>query len=164
MSELRAALIGDSAHTPPLQVIEALPPELAHAHIAGAPHTIYQELWHIAFWLQITLSWIDGVPTTYPANPNDAFASESQSRAEPWDHLRGRFKRGIEQAASLTTEPATLARLIQCPSRPGAPTRIMSVQDQLVSLAAHNAYHFGRIVLMRQLLGSWPPPSGGFTW
>ena len=26
------------------------------------------------------------------------------------------------------------------------------------------AYHLGRIVLLRQLLGAWPPASGGFTW
>ena len=53
---------------------------------------------------------------------------------------------------------------VRCPSRPGAPTRIMSVRDQLISLAAHNAYHLGRIVLLRQLLQAWPPASGGFTW
>jgi len=38
------------------------------------------------------------------------------------------------------------------------------VRDQLISLASHNAYHFGRIVLLRQLMQSWPPTSGGFTW
>jgi hypothetical protein len=38
------------------------------------------------------------------------------------------------------------------------------VREQLESFAAHNAYHFGRIVLLRQMLGSWPPPSGGLTW
>ena len=38
------------------------------------------------------------------------------------------------------------------------------VRDQLISLAAHNAYHLGRIVLLRQLLQAWPPASGGFTW
>jgi hypothetical protein len=40
----------------------------------------------------------------------------------------------------------------------------MPVQEELISLAAHNAYHFGRIVLLRQLLETWPPPSGGFRW
>jgi uncharacterized damage-inducible protein DinB len=162
MSELRAALLGDSAHTPPLQIIDALPAELATAAIRGAPHTIYQELWHITFWLQITLNWIDGVPTHYPASPHDAFAGNPIT--EPWDALRARFTRLIQQAAALTTEPTALIRLIQCPSRPGAPTRTMTVEEQLISLAAHNAYHFGRLVLMRQLLGKWPPPSGGFTW
>jgi hypothetical protein len=40
----------------------------------------------------------------------------------------------------------------------------MTIHDQLVSLTAHNAYHLGRIVLLRQLQGNWPPPDGGFTW
>jgi len=41
---------------------------------------------------------------------------------------------------------------------------MMTVREQLESLVAHNAYHFGRIVLLRQLLRSWPPVSGGFSW
>jgi len=53
---------------------------------------------------------------------------------------------------------------VRCPSRPDQPTRIMTVREQLESLGAHNAYHFGRIVLLRQLKGLWPPPSGGDTW
>jgi hypothetical protein len=40
----------------------------------------------------------------------------------------------------------------------------MSVRDQLISLAAHNAYHLGRIVVLRQLQQAWPPVSGGFSW
>jgi len=40
----------------------------------------------------------------------------------------------------------------------------MTVREQLENLAGHNAYHFGRIVLLRQLGNSWPPPSGSFTW
>ena len=38
-----------------------------------------------------------------------------------------------------------------------------TVREQLESVAGHNAYHFGRMVLLRQLLGFWPPPSGGDT-
>jgi hypothetical protein len=30
----------------------------------------------------------------------------------------------------------------------------MAIREQLISLATHNAYHFGRLVLMRQLVGS----------
>jgi hypothetical protein len=41
--------------------------------------------------------------------------------------------------------------------RPGSPVRIVSVREQLESLGAHNAYHFGRIVLLRQLFRAWPP-------
>jgi hypothetical protein len=53
---------------------------------------------------------------------------------------------------------------VRCPSRPGEPVRVMTAREQLENLGAHNAYHFGRIVLLRQLLGAWPPRSGGYTW
>jgi uncharacterized damage-inducible protein DinB len=83
--------------------------------------------------------------------------------------LRGRFFQGNDEAASLVRdglvrESGRLGALIRCPSRPGAPTRTMTVREQLESLAAHNHYHFGRIVLLRQLMGAWPPPSGGYSW
>ena len=35
---------------------------------------------------------------------------------------------------------------------------------ELESLISHNAYHFGRMVFLRQLLGLWPPLSGDDTW
>jgi hypothetical protein len=47
MHELALTFIGDSAHTPASHILEALPDALAHARVAGSPHTIYQELWHI---------------------------------------------------------------------------------------------------------------------
>ena len=34
----------------------------------------------------------------------------------------------------------------------------------LGKLTGHNSYHLGQIVLLRRLLGSWSPPSGGDTW
>lgn len=34
----------------------------------------------------------------------------------------------------------------------------------LHTIASHNSYHVGQVVAVRQLLGSWPPPSGGLTW
>jgi uncharacterized damage-inducible protein DinB len=172
MNELRQALLGDSAHTPPTRITEGLSSELCHAQTAmsgsdhpsfSAPHTIYQELWHIAFWLRITLDWIEGVETPYPTSPHDAFATAAQTEAEPWEQLRQRFARDIQAAADLTSGDV-LDRSIQCPSRPGEPTRTMTVHEQLISLAAHNSYHFGRIVLLRQLHGAWPPQGGGFTW
>jgi uncharacterized damage-inducible protein DinB len=164
MNELAQALTADSAHAAPEHILEALSDELARSPVPGAPRTIYEELWHLAFWQQITLDWISGIETPYPARTSDPFPSELQSSAESWEQLCGRFLRGAEQAASIAGDLARSAEVVRCPSRPGHPVRLMSVPDQLISLAAHNAYHFGRIVLLRQLLGVWPPPSGGFSW
>ncbi len=163
-TELELAIRGDSAHTPPSHILESLPEELAHAAAAGAPHTVYQELWHITFWQQISLEWIAGIDTAFPERPEFAFPDEEQTTREPWSELCARFFRGNAKAAEMARNVDALPTEVQCPSVPGKPPRTMTVKDQLISMAAHNAYHFGRIVLLRQMLGAWPPPSGGFTW
>jgi uncharacterized damage-inducible protein DinB len=169
MNELAQALIAESYAAPPSHILEGLTDDLVHRELPNVPHPIYAELWHLAFWQQITLDWIAGIETPYPNQPSDGFPEKSHTEPsqEPWEHLRHRFLHGAEQAAAAaqeTHDAHRLDHLVRCPSRPGAPTRIMSVRDQLISLAAHNAYHLGRIVLLRQLLQAWPPPSGGFTW
>jgi uncharacterized damage-inducible protein DinB len=170
MNELAQALIAESYAASPAHILEGLTDDLAHRELPNVPHTIYAELWHLAFWQQITLDWIADTETPYPENPSAGFPPKThtgpwqESSQESWEQLRQRFLRGAEQAAAAAQETTRLDHPVRCPSRPGAPIRTMSVRDQLLSLAAHNAYHLGRIVLLRQLLQAWPPPSGGFTW
>jgi hypothetical protein len=163
MNELAQAIIGESYAAPPAHILEGLTERLVHHQPPNAPHTIYGELWHMAFWQQITLDWIAGIETPYPKHPSDGFPPNPTT--ESWVQLRRRFLHGAERAAAAAGEDTLrLDQPIRCPSRPDAPVRIMSVRDQLISLATHNAYHLGRIVVLRQLLKAWPPPSGGFTW
>lgn len=164
MNELQQVLAGDSAHTPPAQILESLGSEAANRRIASAPHTIFQELWHIAYWQQITLDWVRGTETPIPEHATAGFPSADDAAKESWDQLLNRFLSTLEEAVAIAKDANRLDVPIRCPSRPGMPVRIMTVRDQLESLGAHNAYHFGRIVLLRQMQGLWPPPSGGFTW
>ena len=164
MDELEEALRGEAAHAAPDRILEGLDDGMVHRQVAGAPHTIYQEVWHIAFWLQMSLDWIGGVETPYPARPEDAFPSKMQTEAESWERLCQRLFRGLDEAAAIARQRERFDVKVQCPSRPGVATRTMMVGEQLVSLAAHDSYHFGRIVLLRQMMGAWPPKSGGFSW
>jgi uncharacterized damage-inducible protein DinB len=164
MNELENVLAGDSAHASPEVILEGLPGDLAQRIVAGAPHTIYQELWHIAFWQQVTLDWVRGIETPFPGRPSDGFPSRADVETEDWGQLCRRFFRTNHEAAAAVRDVDLQERCVRCPSRPGEPVRTMTVREQLESLGAHNAYHFGRIVLLRQLLGAWPPPSGGYTW
>ena len=164
MNELEQVLTGDSAHTPPAIILQGLPDEAAHRAVAGAPRSIYEELWHIAFWQQITLDWVLGIETPYPVNALDGFPTVADRDGESWEQLRQRYFATSREAAAAACDASRLEVEVRCPSRPGLPVRVMTVREQLESLGAHNAYHFGRIVLLRQLLGLWPPPSGGFTW
>ncbi|MFP5234477.1 MAG: DinB family protein [Acidobacteriota bacterium] len=164
MAELEEVLAGESYAAAPGKILEALNDELAHRVPEGAPHSIYEEVWHLAFWQQISLDWIAGVETPYPASPRDGFPTVLDAERETWNELRERFLGGAAEAAAAARNTAELEKPVRCPSRPEEPVRVMSVREQLENLGAHNAYHLGRVVLLRQLLGVWPPPSGGFGW
>jgi len=162
MNELALTFIGDSAHAPPSHIVENLSEELAHAHVAGAPQSIYAEVWHAAYWQQVMLDRVRGKGAPSPEHNAMSFPDEAAARAEPWADLCTRFLRGAREAADLANCTDT-EKVVLCPA-PWNPKRKMTVREQLESFAAHNAYHLGRVVLLRQVLGSWPPPSGGLTW
>ena len=166
MNELARALIGSSAFAPAKNILQAIPESSAHEKpataVGAAPRSIYEEVWHMAFWQEISLDWVQGKPTPYPLHASEGFPVDS---SETWDDLRERFLAGTQNAAAIANDTERLDVLVACPTNPerNRPAD-MTVREQLESLAAHNAYHLGRIVLMRQLLGNWPPPDGGFTW
>ena len=164
MNELANAIIGNSAAAPADHIIEGLDEKHVHRAITNSPHTIYQELWHVTFWQQVSLDWVNGIETPIPAHAAEQFPTVAQAKAESWEQLCARFLRGANEAAAVAAETDKLEREIVCPSAEGRAPRTMTVRDQLVSLAAHNAYHLGRVVLLRQMMGAWPPPSGGFKW
>jgi hypothetical protein len=164
MSELVQALIADSYAAPPAHILEDLTEVQVHQQLPNVPHTIYAELWHLAFWQQVTLDWVAGIETPFPGRPDDGFPTSQDIASESFAALRGRFLDGAQEAAACARDTAHLDNLIRCPSRPGSPVRVMSICDQLISLVSHNAYHLGRIVVLRQLLQAWPPASGGFSW
>ena len=166
MNELARALIGSSAYAPAKNILQAVSTQAAHekpaAGAAAAPRSIYEEVWHMAFWQEISLDWVQGKPTPYPLHASEGFPVDS---SETWDDLRERFLAGTQNAAAIANDTERLDVLVACPTNPerNRPAD-MTVREQLESLAAHNAYHLGRVVLLRQLLGIWPPPDGGDSW
>jgi len=147
MNELERALISNSAAAPPAHILEDLGQELVHLKTPGAPRTIYE-----------------GIETPYPEHAAEGFPTMRDIANENWDQLRNRFFTSLIKAAEATRDTAKLQNIIHCPSAPSSPVRTMTVREQLESLTAHNAYHFGRIVLLRQLHHAWPPASGGDSW
>ena len=166
MNELARALIGSSAFAPAKNILQAIPESAAHQKpspaTGAAPRSIYEEVWHMAFWQEITLDWVQGKPTPYPIHASEGFPVDA---TEPWDELCERFLAGTQNSAAIANDTERLELTVACPTNPerNRPTD-MTVREQLESLAAHNAYHLGRIVLLRQLLNIWPPPDGGDTW
>ncbi|AWN22421.1 hypothetical protein DKM44_03540 [Deinococcus irradiatisoli] len=120
------------------------------ARPAGAPHSIYEELWHTEMWQRIVLErdaaatrlWEDDVLFPPQAAPPDL---------PSWQELVGAFLASSERAVELSQDEAWLD------TPQGADNPGFTWRDALSQLAVHNAYHLGRIVLLRQLLGCWSP-------
>jgi uncharacterized damage-inducible protein DinB len=165
MNELAKSLISTSAFAAPKSILQALPDSAAHEKPAAAAHSIpmhsiYDEVWHMAYWQDISLDWIEGKPTPVPEHASEGFPADT---TEPWEVLRDRFLAGTQNAAAISNDHDRLEVVVACPTI-GDDTRTMTIRDQLISLAAHNAYHLGRVVLLRQLMNLWPPPDGGYSW
>lgn len=115
-------------------------------------NSIYDELWHMAVWQNnIVLNdddddigdkefkkWDGDLSLRFPK-------SEPKSQQE-WDELVKSFLQGLEKALKWCESKDKLEE-----------GEGFTVKDSLYSLSIHNAYHFGKIVALRQILGLWPP-------
>jgi len=80
-----------------------------------------------------------------------------------WTAVRESFTSGLEQAAALAGQIGLLEQLVH-PAIEFPPLAGYTVRDALVHVASHNSHHLGQVIILRQLMGSWPPPSGSWTW
>lgn len=118
---------------------------------AGAPHSIYQELWHAHAVLRQSLERGRVVLESWPHAEHFPVDPEPVSQAE-WDELVRAYLAACEEAVERAKRPAWLES-----ADPGYAELGLTWRDSLEFLAVHSAYHLGRIVLLRQLLQVWPP-------
>ena len=109
---------------------------------AGASHSIYDELWHLVGYQQSIIE-----PGSVPAG-GDLYPAVAPEHEDQWHDLVRVFLTGARAATALGHAPERLAVEIE----PG-----VTLADELNSVAVHNAYHFGKIVALRQRIGAWPP-------
>lgn len=145
-------LLLSGAFAPREVLLRGLSLEQLSARPCGATHSIYQELWHVAEVLRRSLdhgrvaleSW--PLAEHFPASPSPADEDE-------WRELVTSFLAASRRAVSLSHEQGWLET-----HEPGYEELDLRWRDGLEFLAVHTAYHLGRVVLLRQLLGAWPPP------
>lgn len=162
-TELQRLLLGNAAFTPPSRILAAVPPGMRTERPGTAPHSIAEELWHLVFWQDCFLSGARREPVVYPEHAGPGWRTLDVLDDSEWTALVARFEAGLAEAGDIAGT-ARLAEQYSTLTEPGSGPGPMTLLDLLVNLAVHNAYHLGRIVQLRQMLGSWPPPGGGDTW
>jgi hypothetical protein len=148
---VKELLDGDGHYVPPARLLEDLTGQQAVTVPPGAPYSIAQVLSHMHFCQQEELAGLGcavELPFPRPAHLDDTFAPIPPGG---WPARVADFLAGLEACKKLAeAQPDAVS-----PARDDT-----SANYDLAGTALHNAYHFGQIVLLRRMLGLWPPAGG----
>jgi uncharacterized damage-inducible protein DinB len=169
-STLRELVYGKGAHVDPVACVDDISAELASRIVAGYPHSIWQIVEHMNYWMHYDLQKIAGENRPYPNKAIESWPShptpEANGRAADaaWQVTTRRFADLLARLAQLAnSDSSELSRIVPNVGSPKAP-RDSSVHAMLSQIAMHNSYHAGQIALLRRQAGAWPPERGGDTW
>ena len=156
----RELLVDTFAHIPPAQAIAALSATDAERRVPGVNHSIAEIVAHVTFWATWFCDRCDGTNA-----PMVASAATGWPPVAPgsWPDVQARFLSVLERAARIGEDEDRLGSKITPPIE-FPPLAHYTKRDALVHVATHNAHHLGQVILLRQLLGAWPPPAGSWTW
>jgi uncharacterized damage-inducible protein DinB len=147
--------------TPLERALSGVTQEQATTKSCDSPHSIADILAHLNFWQSWTLTAIRGEPKPMPAKAADGWVGLTGS----WDEFVSEFLRGLEEAKTLTNDEMLLQKPFDSESKIGWGFEKISVGEAILDvIAVHNAHHLGQIILLRRMLGTWPPEGGGSTW
>lgn len=150
------ALHGGDAHVNPHQVFEELDWTMAGETPSGCPHSIWQTLNHLIYWQEFCLALLRGENPPAPTHASDTWISTMRPRnAEEWKNAVDVFLEGLQRVAN-TIDSNLEEQVVALPGTSRA--------EIIGTVMLHNSYHLGQIVLLRRMLGTWPPTSGGDTW
>jgi uncharacterized damage-inducible protein DinB len=157
---VRELLIETLAHIPPAGGLEHLTPDDAERHVQGANHSIAEIVAHMNFWASWFCDRCEGTPTAMVTSAATGWPTVAPGT---WQDLHHQFLSTLERAAALGAESTRLAAPID-PAIEFPPLANFTIRDALVHMASHNAHHLGQVIILRQIMGLWPPPSGSYTW
>ena len=148
------ALSGKNAHVASKDVVAGLSWRLAGRRPDGAPHSVFQIVNHMTYWQEWVIRWFDGEKPRAPRHAASGWPGTTvPASAREWQQAVRRFRRGLADLARRSSAGDVLVKRGKS-----------SGLEMLQAIASHTSYHAGQIATLRQVLGSWPPPSGGLTW
>jgi uncharacterized damage-inducible protein DinB len=151
---LERALSGKGSHAATRKVLDGLDWKNAGVRPDGAPHSVFQLANHMIYWQEWVVKWLDGESPKVPKHARGSWPGRvTPASRKEWEQIVRRFLGSLDalERRSRAGDPLT---------KHGKKTHL----EMLHSIASHNSYHAGQVAFLRQLLGTWPPPSGGVTW
>ena len=148
------SLSGKGSHVATKNLFAGLDWKVVGARPKGVPHSIFQLLNHISYWQNWVVKWLDGKNPPIPKHASGGWpGSPGPKGSKEWRRAVRGFQSGLKKLDHQAREADLLVTR-------GKYTRLGMLQ----AIASHTSYHAGQVVVVRQMLGTWPPPSGGVTW
>lgn len=162
---MRELVYGKGAHVDPLACIEDISAELAARRSSGYPHSIWEIVLHMNYWMDYELRKIARETPHCPDKAIESWPPHTEAADESsWQQARQRFLDDLAQLAVLAeSDSETFDRTVHDVG-PQKNPRESTVRATLWQIIAHNSYHAGQIALLRRQAGAWPPERGGETW
>jgi uncharacterized damage-inducible protein DinB len=162
---LTELLYGKGAHAHPIACIEGLPANLASRTIDGFPHSIWQIVNHMNYWMNYELQRIAGAPREYPEHAAASWLADSAPPAESdWVQAVAQCRDLLAKSAELANS-GTQSLLREIPPAHSQQAQVSSTVGAILwQIVAHNSYHTGQIATLRRCANAWPPEAGGDTW
>jgi uncharacterized damage-inducible protein DinB len=164
-SALIELLYGKSAHANPLACVEDVSFELAGRRTDNFPHSIWQLVRHVNYWMDYELRRIRGEEPVYPAHAAESWpVHAAPANEDEWKKAISHFRELLRQLAALgESTPDALTREISATHQDHR-KHSASLLAVLWQTLVHNSYHVGQIVMLRRALDAWPPKGGGDSW
>jgi uncharacterized damage-inducible protein DinB len=158
-------LRGKGAHADSVACTEDVSAELAGKTIDGFPHSIWQLVSHMNYWMEYEIKRVADKAPAYPERAALSWPTEvAPSSEKHWSDAIATFSVLLQKLSTFAQSPPdVLAREVK-PTHPGHTKMASSLQSVLWQTLVHNSYHIGQIALIRRAFGAWPPRGGGDTW
>jgi uncharacterized damage-inducible protein DinB len=146
-------------------ILADVPCSAAGRVLDGYPHSIWQVVGHMNYWMEYELQRIAGQRPHYPEHAIESWPTDlaPQDQAD-WDSAREGLQNGIARLAELSkSAPEVLRAPVEAMHRKEEPIST-STESVLWQIMVHNSYHVGQIAVLMRAFGLWPPRAGTDTW
>jgi uncharacterized damage-inducible protein DinB len=152
--QIARSLDWGEAHADFDQAVGGLAPELRGRRVHGLPHSAWEILEHLRIAQHDILDFARNANYTEMKWPDEYWPhSPEPPSAKAWDESVAQFTRDRDAVKKLATDPQ-----IDLGARiPHAEKAGQTYLRAVLLVIDHNAYHVGELVVLRRLLGAWPP-------
>ena len=149
---LKELLSWNSAHVEFDRVVRNVPPKMRGTCPAGVPYSLWQLLEHVRLAQHDILDFCTNPGYTSPSWPADFWPAESSPvEREDWQQSIAGYRRDRHSLVQLVTDPS-IDPMEAIPHGDG-----QTYFREIILVADHTAYHLGEMVVVRRMLGIWPP-------